>query len=228
MTTTESRNLCPDDGKFGMLVAFYAVNNANEWLAHVKKNDGLNPRLAEDLLRVVCSETIDKGRETERGVILHTYPLSDEDIIKEYIEVNAMVSSDSSQVITPSVMTFELLVDRWEIDPASLPRDEKLAIYIGGHGVLNFDSWLKIFKDYPHSKDFPGIVRILAGKGTKHADGTETCVYVHLFKRSCEKEVHKLLFGEEKKLRMLEHSVILPYHPDIYADVAFMSGSSLN
>lgn len=228
MSTTKSRNLLPDGRKFGMLVAFYAVDNANEWLASVEKNDELNPRSTEDLLRVVCCKIDDKGRETERGVIIHTYPLSNEGIIKKYLEVNALVSSNSSQVITPSVMTFELLFDRWEIDPASLPHDEKLSVYVGGHGVLNFDSWLNIFKEYPHEKEFPGIVRILAGKGTKHADGTETCVYVHLYKKSCEKEVHKLLFGEEKKFRLLEHSVVLPYHPDIHADVAFMSGSSLN
>lgn len=214
-------NLLPDDDKFGMMVASYAVNDLENWLASIQKNDENNPRFTKDILRVVCRETSDKKKETNNGVIVHTYPSSSENSIKNYLEASSVASS--GEVITPSIMIFELMLDRWEIDPATLSGDEKLAVYIGGHGVLNFDSWLKIFREYQHGKEFPGIVRILAGRGPKHADGTETCVYVHLFKKSCEKLVHNLLFGEEKKLIALEHSVVLPYYPDIYADVVSMS-----
>lgn len=222
-------NTSCNDKKLCILLASYTVADHDKWLTSFEEKDtnvfqNREPMAALSALRVAGCET-DKKDTVKTVIAIITYLASNGDKIRNYVENDAALQSDG--LVAPSIMTFELLLDRWEIDPATLSSNEKIAVYIGGHGVLNFDSWLTIFQKYPHDKDFPGVIRTLAGKGPKHPDGTETCFYIHFFRKSYEKLVHQFMFGEEKKLSVLEHSVVLPYQPDIYADIEYMAEDSV-
>ena len=217
-----------------MFIASHGISDFPTWLATFKEVDKKTSYQMEELkadLRLACSGP-NRNDGTKTCVVIQTYPKSNEAAIKDCLKFDAPPFSGDDGLISRGIVippfepciSAELWLDKWEIDPATLSDDEELMVYVGGHGVLNFDRWFKLFQEYPHDKEFPGVVRTLAGKGPKHTDGTDTCVYVHIFKKSYEKLVRDLMFGQEKKLVIMEHSVVLPYQPDIHATVGYMAG----
>lgn len=193
------------------------VKDTKEWTNEFQNCEASNiirPQKDAGEIRLACLKSGD-----ENGVLIASYPKTEEGV--ENFNKEGLL--DNKLVLPPLEpnLVCDLLFDKWEVDPKSLKKmDDEFMVYIGGHGVLSYDKWFSAFVEYPHGKEFPGVVRTLAARGPKHSDGSDTCVFIHVFNKKYEDEARKLLFGEEKKLITQEKSnIVLPFYPDLFADI---------
>lgn len=218
------------------VITSHGVGDFDSWLAVFKENC---ERKEDNFHRNVLKAKVHIAGKTEDGKCLTfgIMPSSNDEMMKNIMKFDSPPFVGGPDLIKNGVIIppFEpnllssMVLDR--IDDADVSPEEDLVMYIASHGVPSFNDWFKGAFDLGEAgaaflKEL-GIVHSWAGPGPVRAsDGKETCVVVHLLKKS-HIEIMKAFtkydappfVGGPDLIK--NGQVIPPFDINLYADVVY-------
>jgi len=178
-----------------MHITAHAVNNYDGWLEDFQNICNESPGFHTDVVKAkyhIAGKLTEQRDGNDACLVICAYPQSNDAVVKDVLKfdgppfVGGTDMIKNSIIIPPFEPNFQATLVQDDIFDPSPSQD--LMVVVLSHGVPSFEKWLEAFNDVNTANLHKqiGVVRSLVGQGSNRDDGTQTCVVVHVFKKSHE------------------------------------------